>query len=97
MPVSSVYRCLYLPCADTAYRPIYFFAEHGNLNTISRTVFEGVELPEYLVRTITGTSPSGTVSGMRAIICPILLTERRRSVLYSVPSAVYNRADSVRA
>ena len=97
IPVSTVCRCLYLPCADTAYRPIYLFAVHGNLNTISRTVFKGTELPEYLVRTITVTSPSGTISGMRAIICPILLTERRRLVLYSVPSAVYNRAGNVRA
>ena len=40
---------------------------HDSLNSISRTVFKGAELPEYLVRTITVTVPSGISLGMRAI------------------------------
>ena len=56
------------------------------MNAISRTVFKGAELPEYFVRTITVTFPSGTSFGTRAMICPVLLTESLLAVLYSVPS-----------
>ena len=65
----------------------YDFASQGYWKTTSRSSFNAAPLPEYFVRTTTVTLPAGTVLGTRAMSWLGLLTDRRCSVLCSLPSA----------